>query len=103
MNSEQDPSFAAGNRVRVARVNPPGHRRTPFYIRGKTGVIERDCGRHLNPEDLAYGWTGRPLRRLYRVRFMQNEVWSDYEGSPTDTIDVDIYEHWLAPITTAHL
>jgi nitrile hydratase len=101
VNSEQEPSFAVGNRVRVARVNPPGHRRTPFYIRGKTGVIERDCGRHLNPEELAYGWTGKPLRRLYRVRFMQNQVWPDYEGSPTDTVDVDIYEHWLTPVATA--
>jgi hypothetical protein len=100
MNSDPASSFAVGTHVSVAEVNPPGHRRTPFYIRGKTGVIERDCGRHLNPEELAYGWTGQPPRRLYRVRFMQNEVWLDYQGNPTDTIDIDIYEHWLKPIMT---
>jgi nitrile hydratase len=103
VSSEQDPRFAVGNQVRVIRSNPPGHRRTPFYIRGKTGVIERDCGRHRNPEELAYGWTGEPLKRLYRVRFMQIEVWPDYSGNPTDTIDVDIYEHWLTPTTAAYL
>ena len=101
MNSEQDALFAVGNRVKVAMVNPPGHRRTPFYIRGKAGVIERDCGRHRNPEELAYGWAGEPLKRLYRVRFMQKEVWPDYQGNPADTIDVDIYEHWLTPNTAA--
>ena len=100
MSSELEPTFAAGSRVRVVTVNPPGHRRTPFYIRGKIGVIERDCGRHLNPEELGYGWAGKPMKRLYRVRFMQGDVWSPYKGHPTDTIDVDIYEHWLTPVTS---
>jgi nitrile hydratase len=38
--------------VRVASVNPPRHRHTPFYIRGKQGVIERACGDFANPEEL---------------------------------------------------
>jgi nitrile hydratase len=88
-------AFQAGDRVRVAAVNPPGHRRTPFYIRGKAGVIERACGAHLNPEELGYGFTGEPRRHLYRVRFRQRDVWPAYHGSAEDTIDVDLYEHWL--------
>jgi nitrile hydratase len=35
------------------------------------------------------------MRMLYRVRFAQAEVWPDYDGPAVDTIDVDLYEHWL--------
>lgn len=97
MSTQQASGFKAGDSVFVARVNPPGHRRTPFYVRGKVGVIERDCGEHLNPEELGYGWSGTPRKRLYRVRFVQKDIWADYQGAPDDTVDVDIYEHWLKP------
>ena len=89
--------FSTGDRVRVARVNPPGHRRTPFYVRGKEGVIERACGEFLNPEELGYGFGGTPRKKLYRVRFRQVDLWPAYAGSVEDTVDVDIYEHWLSP------
>ncbi len=92
--------FKPGDAVAVARVNPPGHRRTPFYVRGKVGVIERFCGEHPNPEELGYGWNGEPRRALYRVRFAQRDIWPDYDGAPHDTLDVDIYEHWLTPAAT---
>ena len=89
--------YAAGDRVLVRRAFPPGHIRTPWYIRGKSGVIERICGEFGNPEELAYGRDGTPKQPLYRVRFRQNEVWDDYAESPSDTIDVEIFEHWLEP------
>jgi nitrile hydratase len=88
-------SFQPGDRVAIARANPPGHRRTPFYVRGKIGVVERACGEFLNPEELGYGFSGQPRRHLYRVRFRQHDIWPAYSGSPDDTVDVDIYEHWL--------
>ena len=90
-------AYSPGDMVRVIKVHPPGHRRTPYYIRGKTGVIERVCGDHPNPEELAYGFDGLPAKTLYRVRFDQNDVWSDYKGRAGDTVDVDLYEHWLKP------
>ncbi|MBT5049465.1 MAG: nitrile hydratase subunit beta [Rhodospirillaceae bacterium] len=89
--------FSTGDKVTVIKTHPPGHRRTPYYIRGKTGVIERSCGAFENPEELAYGFDGTPKRVLYRVRFNQSDVWPDYKGAPADTVDVDIYEHWLTP------
>lgn len=85
----------SGDRVRVRAIHPPGHVRTPFYIRGKSGVIERALLVYPDPEERAYGRSGLPGRRLYRVRFPQREVWPDYDGSPEDTVDVEIYEHWL--------
>ena len=90
-------NFKTGDKVRVITTHPPGHRRTPFYIRGKTGTIERTCGAFPNPEELAYGFDGLPEKELYRVRFKQKEVWSDYAGPVGDTVDVDIFEHWLVP------
>ncbi len=90
-------NFKAGDSVTVIRTHPPGHRRTPFYIRGKSGVIERSCGAFPNPEELAYGFDGLPAKELYRVRFKQKEVWSNYAGPDGDTVDIDIFEHWLLP------
>ena len=89
--------FKQGDPVRVIDSHPPGHRRTPYYIRGKVGEIERVCGEFPNPEELAYGFDGLPKKSLYRVRFRQKDVWSDYSGPTEDTVDVDIYEHWLLP------
>jgi hypothetical protein len=91
--------FAPGDVVRVASVHPPGHRRTPFYIRGKQGVVERVCGEFANPEELGYGFDGLPKKRLYRVRFRQKDLWTDYDGDSADTVDVDVYEHWLSRCT----
>jgi nitrile hydratase len=90
--------FAAGEPVGVRRGNPPGHLRTPFYIRGKRGVVERICGAFRNPEELAYGRSGEPRQVLYRVRFEQRHVWPDYAGPEADTIDIELYEHWLEPV-----
>jgi len=89
--------FAAGDRVQVRALHPPGHVRTPYYIRGKTGVIERVLAAFPNPEERAYGKTGLPGLPLYRVRFLQQEVWPDYAGPANDTVDVEVYQHWLDP------
>lgn len=83
--------------VRVRNLPTQGHVRTPAYIRGKTGVIERDCGDFPNPEGLAHGGDGLPRVALYRVRFLQASVWPDYEGSDEDSLDVEIFAHWLEP------
>ena len=94
-----NPRFRPGEAVTVRRAYPPGHLRTPYYIRGKSGVIERICGNFPNPEELAVGRTGLPTLPLYRVRFVQREVWPDYRGAAADTVDIEIYEHWLEPAT----
>jgi hypothetical protein len=92
-----NPRFKPGDAVTVRRAYPPGHLRTPHYIRGKAGVVERLCGSFANPEELAYGRNGLPALPLYRVRFAQRQVWPDYAGGTGDSIDIEIYEHWLEP------
>ena len=89
--------FQRGERVVVARRYPPGHLRTPYYCRGKAGVVERVLPAFLNPEEEAYGLYDRPPVTLYRVRFRQVDLWPEYTGPPHDTVDIEIYEHWLEP------
>ena len=86
-----------GERVRIKNMTPPGHIRAPFYIRGKTGEIERKIGPFKNPEQLAYGLQA-DKKTLFRVRFTMREIWGDAAESPTDTIDAEVYEHWLERI-----
>jgi nitrile hydratase len=88
-------AYSAGQRVRVDDRDPPGHIRTPWYIRGKRGVVTEICGPHADPEELARGRLGVPYRMLYRVSFAQREVWPDYRGPAHDRLFVDLYEHWL--------
>ena len=92
-----EPRFRPGDRVKVLKAYPPGHIRTPYYIRGCTGEIERICGTFPNPEELALMRSGQPAQPLYRVRFRQKEVWPDYAGNPRDVLEVEIFQHWLEP------
>lgn len=87
--------FAPGDRVTVRKADPPGHLRTPFYARGASGVIERLCGAFANPEELAFNRPGLPAQPLYRVRFRQADLWDGYSGPTQDTIEIEIYQHWL--------
>jgi nitrile hydratase subunit beta len=89
--------LAAGERVRVRADFPPGHVRTPVYVRGKTGVVTHRFGAFANPEQVAYRLTG-PDKILYQVRFRQADLWPDYSGPDTDTVDIDLYDHWLEKV-----
>jgi len=81
-------------RVRVRAYAPPGHVRAPSYLRGKSGVIERPLGAFANPEQLAYALPA-PKKALYRVRFTMQELWGDQAENPADTLDAEVYDHWL--------
>ena len=87
--------FKTGDRVRVIKAAPLGHVRTPWYIRGHSGVVERICGAFPNPEELAYARPGEPRQPLYRVRFVQKDIWPDYTGQADDVVEIEIFQHWL--------
>jgi len=97
MRGTGHPRFAAGDSVRILEGNPLGHVRTPYYVRGKSGTIERYCGHFKNPEELAYGRYDHPPVALFRVRIPQTELWTDYAENPADTLEIEIYDHWLQP------
>ena len=89
--------FRPGDRVKVKFEDRPGHLRTPWYIRGKSGWIEKVYGDFLNPELLAFGKDGLPRKTLYLVAFNQADVW-EKSAVPKDKLLVDIYDHWLEPL-----
>ncbi|HEU4494814.1 MAG TPA: SH3-like domain-containing protein [Rubrobacteraceae bacterium] len=88
-------AFEPGDRVRVRASEKPGHVRTPGYLKGKEGKIDSVLGKFRSPEDLAYGLSGEPERPLYKVEFLQTEVWDGYQGSASDRLYADVYEQWL--------
>lgn len=89
--------FTAGQRVRIASRDAPGHVRTPVYVRGRVGVVERVLPVFLDPEREAYGVNAGTEVRLYRVRIPQAALWPDYRGGPGDVLELEVYEHWLEP------
>ncbi|MEO1330845.1 MAG: SH3-like domain-containing protein [Pseudomonadota bacterium] len=92
------PRFSMGSKVRVRSGAPLGHVRTPWYIRGKVGVVERIAGHFADPQELAYRRDGLPKQPLYRVRFALEDLWSGEAGyDRRDTLDVELYESWLEP------
>ena len=97
--------FVVGQAVRVADAHPPGHVRTPSFVRGRSGVVLRHFGAFPNPERLAYGMNGLPALELYQVRFAMEEIWAMAEiwpgegiHGPRDSVTADIYEPWLEAI-----
>ena len=100
VQTREDPLEVAlqpGDLVRVRDDYPPGHIRTPVYVRGKIGRVTRCFGAFGNPELLAYRLNG-PKQDLYEVRFLQRDLWSDYSGPEKDSVDLDLYRHWLEKV-----
>jgi len=92
---------ASGARARSAWRAP--HLRTPGYIFGAAGTVERHCGVFGDPSLLAYGIGHGPMDHLYRVRFLQTEVWPEATAPtghaidhtsdlnlPADSVDVEV-------------
>jgi hypothetical protein len=90
--------YRVGQRVRVAARPHEGHHRTPGYVKGKTGSVERVHASFTNPETRAYGGDGLPEQPLYLVGFAQHDVWPDYRGHGDDGIYVDVFEQWLEDV-----
>lgn len=90
-------TFEVGARVRIQTREVTGHVRTPGYLMGKVGVVERHQGAYRKPEELAYGTYDGETAPLYAVRFQQSDLWPDYDGPPQDTVLADIFEYWMDP------
>ena len=96
MGTEGAAKYRTGDSVRVRSDARRGHHRTPWYIKGKVGRVNRVSGPFFNPESRAYGGDGKPKQRLYMVEFSQADVWGDDHGeNASDAVLVDLYENWL--------
>ena len=82
-------SLAPGTAVRVSARRHDGHHRTPAYLKGLPGRVERAHGSFRDPETRAYGADGLPERELYLVSF-------DLRSG--DRVLADVFEHWLEAV-----
>jgi nitrile hydratase len=98
MSGAVTPRFLPGDAVRVRGLAVFGHCRTPWYLRGKTGVVAAVQGVFRDPERLAYHKPGLPVQILYKVCFRQRDLWDAYPGAAGDRLEADLYEHWLEPL-----
>jgi len=89
--------FQVGERVRIDDRFEARHHRTPAYVKGREGVVERVCQAHGRPEVLGYEDRDDVALPVYRVRLWQRDLWPRYDGRGDDTLEIEIFEHWLKP------
>lgn len=87
--------FKAGDRVRVKDLPAMFYTRTPEYCRGADGVIAEVTYETPAPEDETWDIEDAPVEWMYIVRFNQSELWDDYTGPASDTLQTEIPERWL--------
>ncbi len=94
--------FKVGDRVTVLDKPTLFHTRTQSYCRGRTGVIVAlRPDDWVIPEDEAWGRVDGRRLPCYMIRFQQGDLWPDYRGPATDTVELEIFENWLEPAKEA--
>lgn len=91
--------YQIGDRVIVRDIPPLFHTRTQGFTRGCIGEVVMLRPEWEIPEDEAWGRYGEDCRKepFYMVRFKLTDLWSDYGGSPIDTLETEFSERWLDP------
>jgi hypothetical protein len=93
---EHNPAkFRKGDTVKISVRFPIGHYRVPQYLRGQVMTITEVLGTSINPEEEAFGRNAGNKIWLYRLKILQKELWPEYQGNPTDIVEIEIYENWL--------
>jgi len=95
VDADVEPKFTVGDAVRAKTINPLGHTRSPRYVRGRRGVIDRDHGVFVFPDTSAHG-RGPSPQHVYSVRFAARELWGP-EAGPRDAVYVDLWDDHLEP------
>ncbi len=92
------PRFSLGQRVRIADRAEPRHHRVPAYVKGRAGTVQRVCLPQPRPEVVGYADEDELRLPVYRVRLAQTALWPRYQGRPEDSLEIEIFEHWLEPL-----
>ena len=87
--------FAVGDRVRVRNEHPEGHTRSPRYVRGKTGVIQRCHGHEIFPDSYSEYLADQP-QVVYSVQFEGREIWGP-SAEPATLLSIDLWDSYLEP------
>ncbi|MBC8238894.1 MAG: nitrile hydratase subunit beta, partial [Alphaproteobacteria bacterium] len=87
--------FAVGESVRVLNNHPTHHTRAPRYVRGHSGVVERDHGVFVFADANAQG--NKIPQHIYSVRFTAQELWGP-DAAANDCIYVDLWDGHLEAV-----
>jgi hypothetical protein len=90
------PLFERGDTIRILNRSPIGHYRVPIYLRGKIGTVDaviEPTG--VNNEEEGFGRNAGSKRHYYRIAVPLSQIWSDYNGSPQDSLRIEVFESWL--------
>jgi hypothetical protein len=91
--------FDVDDRIRVSTRAPIGHYRVPHYLRGKCGVVEKVIEPvAVDNEEEGYGRNAGGRLHYYRLAFPMTEVWPAYQGSPRDSLRIEVFETWLEKV-----
>jgi nitrile hydratase len=93
--TQAEPRFEVGTRVRVREAHSFGHTRCPRYVRGKVGVVVRLDGSWSLPDVEAHSTT-RCHEPTYSVRFDAAELWGDRQTRAA--VHVDLWESYLEAV-----
>jgi len=93
---EGPPRFAVGDAVRAKDMQPEGHTRLPYYLRGHRGVIEMIQPGALLPDTHAH-FLGENPQHVYTVRFDSRELWGA-DAEPF-MLAAELYESYLEPVS----
>ncbi|KAK9864999.1 hypothetical protein WJX84_002599 [Apatococcus fuscideae] len=97
-------NFHVGDKVRIRPENSSlrfrkPHIRTPGYIFGCSGTVQEVFGYLEDPESDAFFNVSLPKQPVYRVSLRQVDIWKGvgegYAGSPTDELQVEVFQPWL--------
>lgn len=89
------PRFRAGDEVVARNVNTTGHTRVPRYVRGRTGVIDRDHGVFVFPDSNGMEQGEKP-QHCYSVRFSGGDLWGP-DAPANEAVYVDLWDDHLDP------
>jgi len=96
LDDDISPKFHTGDQVRVRNIHPEGHTRVPGYVRGKTGLVDRDHGVFIFPDTNAV-FDGKSPQHLYSIRFEVRELWGA-TAVATDKVYVDMWDDYLEAV-----
>ncbi len=93
--------FAVGDAVRVRDEQALFYTRTQEFVRGAVGEIATIAYEAPAAEDEAFDYEAigsPPPEWFYIVRFTMTELWPDYTGEETDTLQTELPERWLQAV-----
>lgn len=94
-----EPSFRAGDNIRVARRSLIGPHHVPICLRGKSGSVEaviEPAGVDNGKEGCGRNAGSTP--HYYRIAIPMTEIFSGYAGSRMDVLCIELHETLLERI-----